>query len=134
MEEKLSALCEELCEAREARRELLGQLKMIEEMVSQLKNDVIHAMQELELEECVTGGYQYTVQTAYNIEKTCNNEEFVQLFRSNQRSDLITEYVNPRSLHTFVTEELQMHDELPKWILGSVLVKETNKLSIRKKK
>ena len=133
MKSNIATLCEELKAVRETRSTIQAQLKEIDATIAQLKNDIISAMNDSELEECVTGGYRYTVNTSYIIEKQCDSKEFVQLCRKNQRNDLITEYVNPFSLRSFVASELETNDELPSWLLGSVRVKETQKLSIQKK-
>lgn len=133
MENNIAILCEELKAAREAKANLQSQMKEIESMITQLKDDIISAMKENGLEKCETGGYTYTVNNSYSIEKQCDPKELVRLFRLNHHSELITEYVNPHSLRTFVTEELETNDQLPSWLLGSVIVKEINRLSIQKR-
>ena len=132
MDNTIAALCENLQAARETKKTLQTQLKEIEETIAQLKTDVASAMIEQGFEQCVTGGYVYTVKQSYQVEKQCDSKALVALFRMNHHADCITEYVNPSSLRSFVAEELATHDELPSWLLGSVLVEETNKLSIKK--
>ena len=134
MDNKISALCEELQAAREAKQALQAQLEEIEETIAQLKEDLSSVMMEQGLEQCATGGYSYIIRKSYRVERTCESADLVRLFRMNHHSDYITEYVNPNSLRSFVAEELSSHDELPSWLLGSVLVHETSKLSIRKQK
>ena len=132
MDNSIAALCAELNAARETKKALQEQMKEIEETIAQLKDDVICAMRENGLQQCVTDGYAYTVNSSYSIEKQCDSKELVRLFKLNHHSDLVTEYVNPHSLRSFVAQELEANDELPSWLLGSVIVKETSKLSIRK--
>lgn len=132
MDDTISTLCEELHEAREAKRLLLAQVKEIEAAISQLKEDVTLAMMNQGLQQCETGGYLYTLKQRYRVERQCDGKEFVRLFRENERSDLITEYVNASKLQSFVKNELQSHDELPAWLQGALLVEETNKLNIKK--
>ncbi|MCR5575783.1 MAG: hypothetical protein K6F56_02115 [Oscillospiraceae bacterium] len=131
-EDAIATLCEELKAAREAKRALRQQMEAIEETIAQLQNDVISAMKENDLQQCVTGGYAYTVKQTYRVEKQCDSKELVHLFRLNDHSDLVTEYVNEQKLSSFVAKELEANDELPPWLLGSVIVKATQKLSIRK--
>ena len=134
MENRITALCEELQAAREAKKNLQTQLKEIEETIAQLKNDVSSAMIEQGLEQCMTGGYVYTVKQTYQVEKQCDSSELVRLFKLHHHSDLITEYVHPQNLKSFVAAELEINDELPSWLLGSVVVQEASLLSITKGK
>ncbi len=134
MENRIADFCAELQAAREAKKNLQEQLKEIEETISQLKKDVSSAMMEQGLEQCVTGGYVYTVKQSYQVEKQCDSSELVRLFKLNHHSDLITEFVHPQNLKSFVAAELEINDELPSWLLGSVVVQETSLLSITKGK
>ena len=134
--ESIAALCENLKAARETKKILQAQLKEIEDTISQLKNDVASELTAQGLEECVTGGYSYSVSKSYRVSvaESCGSKDLVNLFRSNHQGDLITEYVHPSRLKSFVTKELKTNEELPSWLSGSVLVEETSQLSIRKSK
>lgn len=134
MGNNIATLCEELQAAREAKKNLKAQMEELDGLIAQLKDDVALALTEQGLEQCVTGGYVYTVKQSYQVEKQCDSSELVRLFKLNHHSDMITEYVHPQNLKSFVAAELEINDELPSWLLGSVIVKESNLLSITKEK
>ena len=134
MENNIAALCDQLQAAREAKKNLKAQMEELDGLISQLKDDVAMALTEQGLEQCVTGGYVYTVKQSYHVEKQCDSSELVRLFKLNHHSDMITEYVHPQNLKSFVAAELEINDELPSWLSGSVVVKESSLLSITKGK
>ena len=133
MDNQIALLCEELKAAREIKSGLQSQLKEIENKIAQLKESIISSMNDSGLEQCSTGGYSYTVKPFYSVQKLCEPRELVRLFRNNHHSDKITEYVTTASLNSFVADELEANDRLPPWLLGSVLVTESYRLSIRRR-
>ena len=65
MENNIATLCEELQAAREAKKNLQAQMEELDELISQLKDDVALALTEQGLDQCVTGGYSYTVHKSF---------------------------------------------------------------------